>query len=1399
MIEFDINNNIQQPTLVLCDRVPIHKHPINFPEDIVTEFKFNSANSISFDIHKSYDNTENPCWDLVKDLMVVWLKEENEYYEIAVSISESDENIKSVIGTSLCEAELSQIYLYDIEINTPSDIKRDDYKRTLLFNDLDHEASLLHRILKDKAPHYTIGHVDPSIASLQRSFSINNQTIYDFLSKTLSEEIGCIVLFNSATRTINIYDLENRCVDCNERIEADTTCPNCGGTNIIEGYGEDTAVFISCENLAVETVLEGDKDSVKNCFKIKGGDDLINSTIRAINPNGDDYIYYFSEEQKEKMPNELVNKIESYDVLYKEMAANLKTETEQLYDKYDKKLELESTMMPTSERPETTAILELAKLTVNNLSPTAVSKLSSASLNTTTNAVLNYAKVYVDSNYKIEINNNSFAGTTWKGKFKLTSYSDPEDKAESVSPLSITINEDFETFTKQKISKVLTNEDSLNIDMGILDGNNNIDTAKLNSFKTLLTKYCLNRLSSFQSAYQSVLDSLTELGISSPTREFYKEIYVPYKTKFDAITSEILIREGQIKSIDDEISTIQTNIKNIQDSTNLRKYLGDAFWKQLRSYIREDTYDNSNYISEGLTNSELISKAVELIKVANKELLKGSIVQHSVSTSMKNLLALQEFKPLWTKFKTGNWIHEKIDGVNYKLRLLSYSINYSDIQSCNVEFSDTLIIGNSANDISDILNQSQSMATNYSYVAKQAKTGYDNSKYIEGLRQNGLDTTAIKIVNSTDNQNITYDRHGLLARQWDDIENDYSPEQLKIYSYGVALTRDGWNTVDAALGKIYYNDPLTGEKKVGYGFNGELLIGRILLGEELVISNANNTSVIDEKGLTIENGISQFKVDTTDIKGLLKISKKVDDEWKPQMQIDVNGYLRFSDGTIIGEGTVINGAEIGEGTNIDWAKINKIDANYIISDTLDTSVANIIKLNADSAIIQNLNTQYLNTDFANIEIGNFNDLFVRDGTMVHLTASNVTIDDAVIKDLIAKNITVSDLAAGIISTKNFIIQSDDGTVGLRMDDDVLQFRNKATGAIGVQLGYTSSLTDNTVTDNPGLILANKDGAIMIDSEGLHDAIVPDKFIKTDMVADKAIGDAQIDWSTTKDVVDADGNSLWITASQILNSNEFTTKFNTIETDISNNSTSISGLESSMNAADLELSNSIKKATFLHDSEGNILQDKDGNNITLENKLVEQVQNLDGISNKVTNAFQKTEQVPILDENGEPVLDEEGNPTYSIEVSEIENVQSEIKQQADEVKLEIGETFIDNDTFNEYKSFSATANSEMLELKFQQTMDKIDEVSGNLSDNTQSFEEYIRFKGAQIELGKVGNDFTTEIDNEALRFKQSGQTIAYISNNKLYITDTEITNSLRIGNFMWLPRTNGNLSLKWVGD
>ena len=84
-----------------------------------------------------------------------------------VLVMDKDENVKNVSGKTLGEAELSQIMLYGIEINTETDIAREEYKIPTTFYNPDHpEASLVDRLM-EKAPHYTITHIDKSLMDIQ--------------------------------------------------------------------------------------------------------------------------------------------------------------------------------------------------------------------------------------------------------------------------------------------------------------------------------------------------------------------------------------------------------------------------------------------------------------------------------------------------------------------------------------------------------------------------------------------------------------------------------------------------------------------------------------------------------------------------------------------------------------------------------------------------------------------------------------------------------------------------------------------------------------------------------------------------------------------------------------------------------------------------------------------------------------------------------------------------------------------------------------------------------------------------------------------------------------------------------------------------------------------------------
>lgn len=133
--------------------------------------------------------------------------------------------------------------------------------------------------------------------------------------------------------------------------------------------------------------------------------------------------------------------------------------------------------------------------------------------------------------------------------------------------------------------------------------------------------------------------------------------------------------------------------------------------------------------------------------------------------------------------------------------------------------------------------------------------------------------------------------------------------------------------------------------------------------------------------------------------------------------------------------------------------------------------------------------------------------------------------------------------------------------------------------------------------------------------------------------------------------------------------------------------------------------------------------------------------------------------------------------------------------------ELEENKVDNSNYNQMietlKTMIEQGDSQ-IEFNFKNIQDKTDELGNIIAENQSVLEEYIRFKGALIELGRVGNDFTAELSNTELAFKQNGQKIAYISNNKLYITDAEVQNKLVIGKFAFIPRANQNLSFTWIG-
>ena len=1024
LIEISPDGQPITPDLVLSYRGGTKQGIIHNVQSLTNANALVETAEISFDVYKEIDGVECQLWDDIRDFRLVYIPHLdtstfNPWYELSVEVDENDCTIKHCQGVHLQEAELGQLTLNGVEINTEDDIARDDYSPTIIYDPKNPEASALDRILKDKASHYTIVHVDSSIANLQRTFSWDGSSIKDAFDD-IANEVECLFKYGEYTnndgkihRTISVYDLNDRCMECGERGSFTTkVCPKCGSANINYGYGTDSGIFLSHENFAGDITYSSNKDSVKNCFRLVAGDDLMTATIRNINPSGSQYIWYLSDSVRADMSHALQDKLKAYDTEYEsystekqiDIPSTVISEYNALINKYklyDDTLTnikypiigysaltdvyysalnfyslLKTTLAPASEHGEkTTAAKELTKLTTNTLSPLGIQNAEISSSATVTSAVQNYAKVFIDTSlYRITAKCNTYEAKVWKGTITLTGYSDDEDTATS-AVLTVYVSDATPDFIKCQIEKAMKKN---NVDA---TGTVALFKKSESEFKQALSFYSVDNLNILASIARGCLDILIQQGVADPANELYSSMYLPYYNRSVWIQDELREREAEVLKLrgtrsnpDGVLDYIEKQRQAIANKLDLRSYLGETLWVEFCSFRRDDTYQNDNFISDGLSDTELIAQAKEFIKNAEREIVKSATLQHTISCNLNNFLLVKEqdveespvpivtldgihiithdqlylvkgnatFSPLLVNFEVGNWVHIEIDGVVYKLRLTSYKIDYDNLDKLDVEFSDVTYGLDYMSDTQSILAQAQSMATSYSMVQHQANKGNNANKQIMDMVENGLNLTNKRIVNAADNQNMVVDESGLLMREKNEFGDDYSAEQTKIINHGFYYTNDGWKTVKTGLGKYIYYDPETGTYKEDYGIIAHKIVGNIILGNELGIYNTSGSVKIDQNGMTITADASDTNKD------LFTLQRKNEDgSYTKYVYVDDDGNIK------------INGRHIQMTT----------------SDDLGSYIDKTIKQEAAALVVQ-LTNEYIGiTTDSNGNGGNFTDCY----------------------------------------------------------------------------------------------------------------------------------------------------------------------------------------------------------------------------------------------------------------------------------------------------------------------------------------------------------------------------------------------------------------------------------------
>ena len=562
----------------------------------------------------------------------------------------------------------------------------------------------------------------------------------------------------------------------------------------------------------------------------------------------------------------------------------------------------------------------------------------------------------------IESSRYSTGSSVWTGKFVITDLQDDNPQTNTiVSPqnITLTINGDMITYCKSRIRYMLSKEDLPSLknlyDLTITD----------DYFREQIKLHSIDNLSILYNVMQSCLDILQDQTDKISIREGnsvadeLNRYYGIYHRRMGMISAMISERENDLKAVRQYGALIYSCIDAVRTALDFPSYLkrysethslSTDLWEVFNRHRREDTYHNSNLISDALeSNSDVIRHAGYLMEFAQKELVQAGTLQYTVSASLSNLLVLPEFARYAGHFDTGNWIRirtdirdDRAEDSIYRLRLLSWQISFDEIQNIEVEFSTAAKTWSGMQDAASVIQSAQNMATSYDGVKRQAEKSSEAAGIVNHWVTDGLDMTNRKIVNSADSQSLVIDEHGLLARSHDELADIYDPCQLKLLHNGLYTTHDNWETVDTGIGKFIYNDPQNNFREtVGYGLIAKTIIGSLILGENLGIYNKNGSLKFDKNGLSVSNGKNTININPGgNAFEVIKGSEK-------QMYIDMDGNVN-----------------IGGGAMVSWFNVTDTDSvatkNYVTSlgyqtapqvtqitkDTVTTSYINALNITA---------------------------------------------------------------------------------------------------------------------------------------------------------------------------------------------------------------------------------------------------------------------------------------------------------------------------------------------------------------------------------------------------------------------------------------------------------------------
>ena len=246
----------------------------------------------------------------------------------------------------------------------------------------------------------------------------------------------------------------------------------------------------------------------------------------------------------------------------------------------------------------------------------------------------------------------------------------------------------------------------------------------------------------------------------------------------------------------------------------------------------------SVFMTANISEYQKYSVQMELFDFASCILSDLATPTYEFSLNSGNFIFAEEFASFRKNLELGCGIYLRLhDGYVITPLVIEFELDFKRLDSLSMIFSNRFKRRDNVNTLKDMLESSYSASRSFDankYIYNQA---VNQSSQVSQFMNSSLDAAKNTILSGKGT--VVQDGTGLT------ISGD-SKYQIRMVDRMIAMTDDGWQSAKLAIG--LFASPETGEY---WGVNADVIGGKLIVGNNLVIENKN------------DNGIIQFKVDSS--------------------------------------------------------------------------------------------------------------------------------------------------------------------------------------------------------------------------------------------------------------------------------------------------------------------------------------------------------------------------------------------------------------------------------------------------------------------------------------------------------------------------------------------------------